>query len=330
MMRFLTKEIGLNNESTNWSALAGARFILSLVVLFSHLAMVSRSFVTDFFEQFNAFAAVIAFLLISGYSIHHSILRERSQYFQRRFWRIYPIYLISLLLAIVLYFNTQPSIAVDPWFLRTVTNQSLLSHFVFGQSFWTQSMPNFSPSWSLGVEVLLYALAPLFLRCNNRVLILIAIVSASLYFLNPLGIYYHDHPHPIIAASLAWAWLLGWIAATEKSRAFGILLFSLPVLCLCVHVASPGNLGFVTTLATTLLLLLSYRVTFSPRVKKTMNFLGDCSYPLYLVHWPILWACWLRGINSQWTCLVLVALVTIWLTFADKALKHSAIIKRGV
>lgn len=329
-MRFFVEEFSLSDEKTNWSALAGARFLLSLIVLFSHLAMLSRSFVTDFFEQYNAFAAVVAFFLISGYSIRHSILRESSCYFQRRFWRIYPIYLFSLLLAIVLYFYSRPLIEIDPWFLRSVSNQSLLSHLVFGQSFWTQSMPNFSPSWSLGVEVLLYALAPWFLRFNNRILMILAVLSASLYLWNPRSVYYHDYPHPIVAASLAWAWLLGWIAVTEKSRLFRIMLFGLPVLCLWAHVESLGYLGFITTGATALLLIQSHKISLSLRAKSIISFLGDCSYPLYLVHWPVLWACWLRGVTSQWVCLSLVAIVTLWLTMADKALKHSAIIRRGV
>ena len=316
-------------ERTNWAALAGARFVLSVVVLLCHLALVSRSVLTNVFEQFNAFSAVVAFFLISGYSIHLSISRDSRDYLARRFWRIYPIYVASLLLAIVLFFAIKPVHVVENWWLRQTNGAALASHFVFGQSFWTPSLANFSPSWSLGIEVLFYALAPLFLRCDNCVLLRVVMASVALYLINPLGIPFHDNPNPIVAVSLLWAWLLGWMAATEKTPIFRAILIGLPILCVSFYTESPGYLGFVTVGATAFLLLNSHKIVLSPLVAKIFNFLGDCSYPLYLVHWPILWACLLRGVTSQTFCLFLVALATLGITLADNAFKRSAIIRRG-
>lgn len=104
----LEKNLSEKNR-TNWAALAGARFILSVVVLMCLLSIVARGSVSDIFEQFNAFSAVIAFFLISGYSIRLSIARDQSGYFARRFWRIYPIYAASLLFAVALLLVIKPA-----------------------------------------------------------------------------------------------------------------------------------------------------------------------------------------------------------------------------
>ncbi len=102
-----------DENRTHWAVLAGARFVLSVIVLLCHLSIVARGLISNFAEQFNAFSAVIAFFLISGYSIHLSILRDGRGYFARRFWRIYPIYVASLLLSIVLIFTIKLTAGVS-------------------------------------------------------------------------------------------------------------------------------------------------------------------------------------------------------------------------
>ncbi len=108
---------------------------------------------------------VWGFFVISGFCIHLSILRSKqmgtfnwSGYAAARVSRIYPLFLLGLLLAILVWwFTDDPSSAeaTRPWpqFLA-----SLLSLHIF-----TTSFPNFMPSWSLSNEMIYYGAWPLLL-----------------------------------------------------------------------------------------------------------------------------------------------------------------------
>lgn len=108
---------------------------------------------------------VWCFFVVSGLCIHLSIMRSSKlgavnwrSYAVARVTRIYPLFLLGLLLAILVWWLTDDLVdthASRPWpqFFST-----LLSLHIF-----TSTFPNFMTSWSLSNEMLYYAAWPLLL-----------------------------------------------------------------------------------------------------------------------------------------------------------------------
>jgi len=95
----------VKTPATNWEILAGLRFFLAWIVACGHL---NHDFLPkdhaffQFFSLFGGKAAVIGFLLVSGYSISASLHKKTEGFYQRRFLRIYPLYFFAVILALLL------------------------------------------------------------------------------------------------------------------------------------------------------------------------------------------------------------------------------------
>src|SRR6516225_10531904 len=96
------------SRDTDWQGLALLRFFLAWVVLSGHLQVFATRPApwVGVFAEFDGKAAVIGFLLVSGYSIAASLERSGRGFYRRRFLRIYPPYLAALVFAAVLQFAT--------------------------------------------------------------------------------------------------------------------------------------------------------------------------------------------------------------------------------
>ena len=98
---------------------------------------------------------VTLFLVISGFLIHWGFLKSGatfrfSEFFNKRFWRIYPPYLVA-----VLVFSLS---------LGTGGTFSLLTHLTLTHNFFDRTFSTINPSfWSLALEVQLYLLYPVLL-----------------------------------------------------------------------------------------------------------------------------------------------------------------------
>lgn len=98
---------------------------------------------------------VTLFLVISGFLIHWGFLKSGAgfrlgEFFNKRFWRIYPPYLVA-----VLVFSLS---------LGTGGAFSLLTHLTLTHNFFDRTFTTINPSfWSLALEMQLYLLYPAFL-----------------------------------------------------------------------------------------------------------------------------------------------------------------------
>jgi len=103
---------------------------------------------------------VTLFLVISGFLIHWGYLRSGasfrwSEFFNKRFWRIYPPYLVALLVFSL-------GMGTGGWL-------SLLTHLTLTHNFADQTFMTINPSfWSLALEMQLYLLYPAFLLLRRR------------------------------------------------------------------------------------------------------------------------------------------------------------------
>ena len=127
---------------------------------------------------------VAIFFVVSGFCIHLSFSRlpQWSLFFQRRFFRIYPPYLITLLFFAVIFPTTR--LAFTSWH----SAGQFVSHLFLFHNIDDRSFFGINPSyWSIAVEVQLYALYPILIMLARRfgwrrTLIGLAMIEITLRF----------------------------------------------------------------------------------------------------------------------------------------------------
>jgi peptidoglycan/LPS O-acetylase OafA/YrhL len=278
----------------------------------------------------SASAAVDTFIILSGFAISF-LLNKRTQSYRTfmtgRFFRIYPVYLLCLVLGIATTYLT-PHILAAGWkqtiyfeWVTAITRSSMDSlgtHSFAHLTLLNGMLPNrvlenassslLTPAWSITLEWQYYLIAPLiarFVRSGGGILILTAgiwLAMAAIQFLGSryglswqnsqnaflptylplflvgIGSYHFyarfrdtkpENPLPAIAVAslLAVGILLQWhtIALTAWALGFG-----------CILVRGSGPFAFVLSLIRRSLL------------HPALQWLGNMSFPLYLIHWPMI------------------------------------------
>jgi peptidoglycan/LPS O-acetylase OafA/YrhL len=271
----------------------------------------------------KGFLGVDIFFVMSGYLMSGAIMRELdagefrlSGFFLRRARRLLPAAWATLALTT----------AVAPFVLTRQTLQDYLAQLAgalsFGANFvlWQQSgyfdgdaaLKPLLHTWSLSLEEQFYFALPLVLMVTNKrwralVLLLLALASAGLCLWwrqrDPSGTFY-------LLPTRAWELLTGSLCAlpglaSRLARLPGpdTAWLSLPVLAWClaqgIDPVHPRFDALLVTCATAALLVRpSALLTGSAPLTKPLAWVGDRSYSLYLVHWPLIalaHSIWLEG-----------------------------------
>jgi peptidoglycan/LPS O-acetylase OafA/YrhL len=275
-----------------WEVLSGLRFFLALVVVCHHLQhFVPKNDAFVLLQEFSGFSAVLGFLLISGFSIAHSITRNSKGFYQRRIIRIYPLYFCSLIVSVV------PFMLHDDNFLSFDGTEYVMPRLLnfFGNMFFAQNiflapLPSNGVVWSLGVELICYLLAPLLLKLSlNRTLLIVGFSAGSflLYELmgHPLGkdIAFLRYGLPLLF--LLWAWLLGFLLFLYPNKNW-LKSLTVSLGCLVLSATAYGEARLYILTYVLVALVLSNPLSFQmPKfVSKFLSYLGELSYPLYLFH----------------------------------------------
>jgi len=261
---------------------------------------------------------VWGFFLVSGLCIHLSISRSATEppfpwrrYLAARITRIYPLLLLGLALAVVVWWFTDhlPGAAPLPW------RQLVAS--LFSLQILTNTFPAFDPSWSLSNEVIYYIVWPLVLVSFPRRLdaaFRFALV-ASLGSAAVIGVCWKVL-HRLEASTVMnglWSvsilfpvWLCGaWLAGNWRRAAACITprrwmwavvlcLVSEIILAIVKHTEPPQSaidLVGLTSIPGLVLLMAGARharLAAYPRLKPLARWLGQFSYPCYVLHMPLL------------------------------------------
>lgn len=107
---------------------------------------------------------VAIFFVVSGFCIHLSYLRTPNYriFYWKRFWRIFPPYLIALLLFLT------SDIVRGQIDLKSQAGFQFSTHFFLIHNFWKETHFGVNPSfWSVAVEVQLYAVYPLLILISK-------------------------------------------------------------------------------------------------------------------------------------------------------------------
>jgi peptidoglycan/LPS O-acetylase OafA/YrhL len=286
----------------NWEVLSLTRFLLALIVMVGHLEEYSQIGYFKWVTYFGSFEAILGFLLISGLSIGKSISKDRTNYFKRRFQRIYPVYAASMLFQVVVVWATMNAGVI--FFI-------LLNLLFLNQIFTDTSFVQ--PAWTLATEVWLYALAPVFLKSSRKKLYTLIIASFACYIIYTCGRtlfdwnYFAGTKYGINLVLLAYIWIAGFALAIfpnyrkQNKLMIALLLLGHIGLTILIQVGyriKNHQLGGIIDIdllpfigKTCCLAFVYYVVMFNHRIpafkpfaNKVFNLLGNISYPLYLTH----------------------------------------------
>ncbi len=282
------------NEHSPWPVLALLRFALAAIVVSSHLTWFvpgGRSLPLTGLEPLGALSAVLGFLFVSGYSIAHSVDRRPGRFYRRRILRIYPLYVLAIGLSIVPFLGHGPVAHCLGRDFARPTWRNVAFNLLMLQN--TAGLPLRSNDviWTLAVEVIYYGLAPLFARASNRFLIGAVLASALAYGLHQwLGLgHFATERWGGPAACLAWAWVGGFLLHRRRGDVAVVAgLVALTAVAVNVHVRYASPYSVSTACLAVLVVALGGQVALPRWTTRAALVLGDVSYPLYLIHVPVL------------------------------------------
>ncbi len=212
----------------------------------------------------------------------------------RRIQRIYPTYITCLLFAVWVYFyliQTKADLPAGVIF-PVPTGWSTLGNVLFLQPVFFETFPTIGPAWSLGVEALFYVLALFLVKWPRNVILFLLTASIALYVYEYSILRVYSYFGWLRPSLLLWAWLIGWLAYKNASgklnkwSIYGLLL--IPALLIHANFFTSERFAVVPCALAALAILHGDELNLSPKIAQIGNYLGELSYPLYLIHFPIL------------------------------------------
>ena len=259
----------------------------------------------------NGFLGVDIFFVISGFLITGIIAKKIeegsfsfSEFYLRRVRRLLPSAFAVITLTSI----------GSVFFLNSIELQDLKSQIIgaltfsinfvlWGQTGYFDVSANFKPLlhlWSLAVEEQFYLILPLILIITHRRFWL-AMIGLLIALSLAICVYLLDIDRSAafyLLPSRAWELLLGSVGAlvvhSDRLKAISKAALVPSILALvAVQFVSTGfphpGLDALIVCATTLIIILAPSKKLNDsRLLKPLARLGDISYPLYLVHWPII------------------------------------------
>lgn len=283
-----------------WPVLAGTRFLLAMWVLFDHTYNFGPADRAIPVLTKSGLMAVLCFFVISGFSIHHSIDTKPTGYFRRRFLRIVPLNLLAVVIGWISWsvlglsggYGT-PQIAPTVWqfvgcILLLEVILPVMVEFLF-------------PAWSLSIEATYYLFAPIFKRSGSSATIAYLMAGSCLFFV-AWPLFRNEYiaarySYEFAAFGMLWAWLAGWVAyRLARSRIYLSWLIIGGLVSIWSQSKFFAIVDFASAAVTCIawvgtLLLVFYRIgRLRGRLANVLNYLGEISFPLYILHYPVLFA----------------------------------------
>ncbi|MEO6055111.1 MAG: acyltransferase [Chthoniobacterales bacterium] len=263
------------------------------------------SVVIAFFPVMVGWCGVAVFFALSGFCIHLSYERSRNKslrdFYVRRIFRIYPPYLLCLVIFSFIY----PWRAID--FHSLVNTQNFFTHLFLVYNFDFKFFYGINVAfWSIAVEFQLYLIYPILLWLVRRVnwlgaLTILGIIEIGLRFTEGYlsTVYNTDLPYFIIGAPIYFwfSWSVGARLANAYVKGEPLPFLRLPVrfwvvltlLAMLVHPLFPLAFTFMAIATVTFMArqFMRPRSLILPGLQH-LRFAGLISYSIYLLHFPIL------------------------------------------
>ena len=278
--------------------LDGLRGVAALVVLFGHLTAIFLQR-TDFFPR--KVLAVNFFFMLSGFVISYSYGKRLYgsvsviEFFARRAIRLYPLIVLGTLLGALSLALVDPAFFSKPraglsfvasiLSLPDLTKGDSRSHFALNP-----------PEWSLFYELLAYSAFALILQTmNKRTLVVIVVVGAVFYSMQRMVGTSFDQVTMSNVSSVVASFSLGLLVErsgnglSKNKWALSFPWLSILLAGACAIPLSAGNgVDVIAVLVLFPALLVLGRHSTSMRGRRVVRWLGDLSFPVYILHWPLL------------------------------------------
>ena len=308
----ISKPSALEPTRAKWAVLSAMRFFLAMVVMFAHFAAYGFGINHRPLLPFSATASVLGFFLISGYSIAYSLKRTQSGFYRRRFLRIYPLYVLSVMFAEALILCLGKNVQVGNTRFIGAGIRTCIGNIFLLQGFLCITITFNGPLWSLGVEWFYYLLAPLLKRLGNT-LVIVAILSAITY------VYRWGFDRNLLyghgAFVYCWAWLIGFILYNSRND-WRIVLLMFTGTFVYMYGPKPGSVSVTFPyICAAIGISASWNISLPTYVETLMIHLGDLSYPIYLFHMPILILSCAKFHANNWLWLTVICLIASEILF---------------
>lgn len=284
------------------------RGIAALLVVWDHLVgnwlsnnsmvwlpiQIIREYVTTplgIIQDFGWFG-VCLFFLISGFIITHVAIREnRTTFFIRRIFRIYPPLIVSIILILVLDF-----VFSRGQFMKLSYDNMLLSFTLLNFLFEPQNVIN-GVAWTLVIEMLFYLIIFAFLTyLKERPIYFLASIDLVVGSIVVSARWFGENFF-LLAASVAYLPFLAigqivylyWTkrVSLKISIIFSVVNYFMLVLGLeTIHSQFyvPGNSYMVSFFYACAIFLIALYFNMNIRINKTVKLISESSYSLYLTH----------------------------------------------
>jgi peptidoglycan/LPS O-acetylase OafA/YrhL len=262
------------------------------------------------------FSGVDLFFVLSGFSLYYAWMRQEQQtqtvdikkYYWRRFWRIYPPYIIAFLIPLmpVLWSNPISAVKEAAWHILLLHNYSEI--YFYGIN---------GPLWSIAVEAQFYILFPIVVLLIKRWgLIPVVVGGISIGLLYRTGVYlyfddltYRQVPKPylqgfwlaripnfLLGILLAFVWTKLPESEKENSRQ-GLLILVSGIITLALTWIIIFYFRQSSMIIRELGFALGYALIVYGALKGALHsiltsrwllFTGRISYSFYLTHAPVI------------------------------------------
>lgn len=293
----------------NWPLLGLVRFFLAFVVLASHLGWFIDNDPVLKATKFSPLVSVLSFLMISGYSIAASYETGGKGFYARRALRIIPVYLIGIIFSVLVFFYLSETPSVNTHQIQFPELSVIVGNLFFMQGILVESLESNPIVWTLMVEVFFYLITP-YLNVTNKYFIYI-ILASSLLFAGQryLGFHYFSQMlYGINILFLAWAWLIGfWFYHYRNVSGAMFFVSSLGIVIIAFNGFFTTDFWSITWIITCA--AIGYGHLLNMPFIQTSKLLGDISYPLYVLHIPLLYCLSTTGLSSFGLYYVLVVIM---------------------
>ena len=271
------------NQKNNFYSLDFLRGLASIIVCLFHISIISRLKFSANFKDFFSFGhlGVQIFFVISGFVIPYSMhkgkynIRKIKTFFLKRFIRIHPPYLISILLVILInvFFYFSPYFNEE---LISLDLKNFISHFFYLNDILHLKWLN-QVFWSLAIEFQFYIYISIFFKFiesdKNLIWIVFLMFNIVLSIIFPIHYYLTGHlPYFMLGITL-----FRYIFNKESITS---LVFYLIVICSLLTY----NYDFEFVIAGIFPILCFF---LFKKYSIIIEFLSKISYSLYLIHAPI-------------------------------------------
>jgi len=283
------------------------RFLLALIVAGDHFTVINLgklNLTSNGIQQWiymNAGFAVMFFYTISGFLISYTIENKYASiasgtliFYKNRFIRIFSLYWPLMLIS----FWVFGSYGIQPTFKNIFVNV-----FIFGGD-WIRGFANYPSEenpfhpllgqvWSVSAELMFYIIAPIIFS-NLRTSVCLAVFS----FITRLTLEYifnfnQAWDYHFLPSSICF-FIIGHLARQLFKNEF-FLKYTVGLIFLglsCLAIAGTKKGGFVSPWFYFSIISFAFSLPSIFELSKDnkwLNFLGDLSYPIYLVH---IWTIW--------------------------------------